>query len=607
MPKFNDKTQDLILTRVRHLGRASRLVWQTTRGWTIASAALFLMQGVLPLVSLYLMKLLIDAISAGIRAADTSIAFDRVALLIGLTGVTALITVLCGSLSGFISQAQSEAITDRVSDMLHAKSVEIDLDYYENPRYLDTLHRAQQEAPFLPTRIVTGLVQAGQNSVSLLAMAGLLLSFHWGVAVILFAAVFPGILVRLKHSGVMYRWQRRQTPAERQSWYYHWMLTGDIHAKEIRLFDLGALFIGRFRKLRKRLMHERIEILKKRSVADCGAQTLATIAVFGSYAFIAYRTLHGVISLGDWVMYTQAFQRGQAFIQQLLGGLAGLYEDSLFLTNFFEFLDLQPKIVSLPHPVAVPRPMKAGIVFDHVSFHYPGGERKALEDISLTIHAGEHVAIVGENGAGKTTLVKLLCRLYDPSGGAITIDGADLRQVDPKALRSEISVILQDYVRYQATARENIWFGDIELPSEDRRIIEAARQSGADRVITGLPQGYETILGKWFENGEELSIGEWQKVALARAFLRTSQVIVLDEPTSSLDAGAEYEIFQKFRQLAEGRTAILISHRFSTVRMAERIFVLEDGRIIDSGTHNELVRRGGMYARLFESQARYYR
>jgi ATP-binding cassette subfamily B protein len=251
--------------------------------------------------------------------------------------------------------------------------------------------------------------------------------------------------------------------------------------------------------------------------------------------------------------------------------------------------------------------MQTGIAFDHVSFQYPTGTREVLEDISLTIRPGEVVALVGENGSGKTTLIKLLCRLYDPASGIITLDGIDLRQLETTALRREISVIFQDYAQYHLTARENIWFGNVALPPDQERIAAAARHAGADEVIAGLPQGYETILGKWFEDGEELSVGEWQKVALARAFLRDAQIIVLDEPTSALDARAEYEVFKKFRQLAAGRTVILISHRFSTVRMADRIFVLEGGRIIESGAHDELVRLGGTYARLFETQAQYYR
>jgi ATP-binding cassette subfamily B protein len=296
------KTQRYKIAHALHLGRALRLVWKNTRSWTIVSSALLFVQGVLPLVSLYLMKLIIDAISAGITAPDRSIAFGRVALLIGMAGLAALLGVTCRSISGLISEMQSHLITDRISDLLHAKSVAIDLEYYENPRYFDTLHRAQQEAPSRPTHIVNGLIQVGQYGLSLLAMAGLLFSLHWVVAVILFAAVVPGILVRIRYSGRIYRWQREQTPAERRSWYYHWMLTGDGHAKEIRLFELGDLFISRFRDMRKRLRGERIDISRKRSIAEFAAQTGATNAVFGSYAFIAFRTLHGTITLGDLVM-----------------------------------------------------------------------------------------------------------------------------------------------------------------------------------------------------------------------------------------------------------------------------------------------------------------
>jgi ATP-binding cassette subfamily B protein len=607
MQHSGDNTQGYKIAHTLHLGRALRLVWQNTRGWTIAGSALLFIQGVLPLVSLYLMKLMIDAVTDGITAPDKAVAFGRVALLIGLAGLAALLGVMCRSVSSLISEMQSHEITDRISDLLHTKSVEIDLAYYENPRYFDTLHRAQQEAPSRPTHIVNGLIQVGQNGLSLAAMAGLLFSFHWSVALILFAAVIPGIWVRMKYSGRIYRWQRRQTPAERRSWYYHWMLTGDSHAKEIRLFNLGKLFMNRFRDLRRQLRHERIRIARKRSLAELIAQVGAAVAVFGSYAFIAYRTVQGNITLGDLVMYTQAFQRGQGFLQQMLGGLAGLYEDNLFLSNLYEFLDLKPKVTRPVYPKPVPRPIKTGIVFDCVSFTYPGSNRKILEKISLAVRPGEHIALVGENGAGKTTLIKLLCRLYDPADGTITLDGIPLGHYDTIGLRREISVILQDYARYHMTARENIWFGDIAVSREDPRVKEAARQSGADRVIGKLPAGYETILGKWFEDGEELSIGEWQKVALARAFMRNSQIIVLDEPTSSLDAMAEYEVFQKFRDLARGRTAILISHRFSTVRMADRIFVLENGRLTDSGAHDELMRRGGTYARLYEAQASHYR
>lgn len=573
----------------------------------IASLALLVVQGALPLVSLYLMKLVVDAVTSALEAPDKAAAFGQVALLIGLTGGVTLVSALARSLAGLVSEAQGQVVTDHVSDVLHAKSIEVDLEYYESAQYYDKLHRAQREAPFRAIRIVNGLVQVAQNGISLLAMAGLLVSLHWSIAAILFAAAVPGLLVRLRYADRTYRWQRRRTSTERQAWYFHWLLTGDMHAKEIRLFDLGSLFMHRFRDLRQQLRREKIEIATRRSIAELVAQTSAILAVFGSYAFIAYRTVQGAITLGDLVMYYQAFQRGQSFLQQMLSGLAGLYEDNLFLSNLYEFLDLKPKVVQPSHPRPVPQPMQTGIAFDRVSFQYPTGSGKVLEDVSLTIRPGEVVALVGENGSGKTTLIKLLCRLYDPASGIITLDGVDLRQFETTALRREISVIFQDYAQYHLTARENIWFGNAALPPDEERIVAAARHAGADEVITGLPRGYETILGKWFEDGEELSVGEWQKVALARAFLRDAQIIVLDEPTSSLDAKAEYEVFKKFRHLAAGRTVILISHRFSTVRMADRIYVLEDGRIIENGSHDELVHLGGTYARLFETQAQYYR
>lgn len=596
--------------RIRHtlrLGRAIRLVWQTARGWTAANAFLLAVQGFLPLLSLVLTKLMIDSVVSGIAAPDKTAAFGRVAALLAWTGLVALASALVRSASDLISENQAMIVTDRISDILHEKSVEIDLAYYENPKYFDTLHRAQQEAPSRPTHIVNGLAQVGMNGLSLAAMAGLLVTLHWLVAIILFIAVVPGIFVRMRYSGKLYRWQREKTQTERKSWYYHWMLTGDQHAKEIRLFDLGGLFRERFRGLRRILRGEKMGLSRRRSIADLIAQIGSTAAIYGSYAFIAFRTVRGDITIGDLFMYFQAFQRGQGYLQQLLSGLAGLYEDNLFLSNFYEFMDIRPGIRPPSNPRSFPKPIQTGIRFDHVAFGYPGGGRKVFSDLSLSIGPGEHVALVGNNGAGKTTLIKLLCRLYDPDQGDILLDGAPLREYDPAALRREISVILQDYSRYHASARENIWFGDVRIARDDGRIREAAARAGADSVLDGLPKGIDTLLGKWFEEGEELSIGEWQKLALARAFLRSAQILVLDEPTSSLDAKSEYEVFHRFRELAKGRTAILISHRFSTVRMADRIMVIEKGSVLENGSHEELIRKSGKYAQMFEAQARNYR
>ncbi|MHB9098740.1 MAG: ABC transporter ATP-binding protein [Syntrophales bacterium] len=550
---------------------------------------------------------MVDAVTAGLAAPDKWVAFKHVLLLGCVMGAVTLFASLIRSITALVREWQSYIVTDHMNDVLLAKSVEVDLEYYESARYYDTLHRAQREAPFRPISIVNGLAQIGQNGISLLAIAALLFSFHWIIAVILFIAVISGTAVRLRYTGKMYRLQREQTSAERQAGYLNWMLTDSSHAKEIRLFDLGSLFVRRFRDLRRELRKGRLAITHRRSIADFAAQTVATAVIYSLYAYLVYQAMWGKATLGDLAMYYQAFQRVQGSLQGILSSLAGLYEDNLFLSNLYEFLDLKRTVVEPAHASPVPQPMQRGIVLDHVNFQYPGGNRKVLEDISLAIRPGEVVALVGENGSGKTTLIKLLCRLYDPTGGTITIDGVDLRQFETKALRHEIAIIFQDYAHYHLTARENIWFGNTVLPPDHERVIAAARRSGADDVISALPRGYDTILGKRFEDGEELSIGEWQKVALARAFMRDAQIIVLDEPTSSMDAKAEYEVFQSFRQLVSGRTAILISHRFSTVRMADRIFVLNQGSVIESGSHEELVRVGGTYARLFEMQARHYR
>lgn len=592
--------------QLAHIWRAVGMVWRCAPGWTAANVTLIFVQGLLPLLSLYLMKLVVDSIATGLSGANAGEAFGRVMFFMLLAGGAMLFGALCSSIAGLVTQYQTQIVSDHMHDVLHAKSIEMDLEYYESAQYYDKQHRAQREGPSRPNSIVNGLIKVGQSAVSLLAITALLLSLHWGVALILFVAVVPETLVQLKFAGRMFRWQRQRTPTERQASYLHWMITGETHAKEIRLFDLGDLFRSRSRDVRRELRGERLDIAKRRSLAGLLAQAGAMLAIFGSYAFVAYRTVHGMLTMGDLVMYFGALQRGQGFLRGFLSGLAGLYENNLFLANLMEFLDLKPKVVDPPHPKPVPRPVETGLVFDHVGFRYPNGTRRVLEDITLRIGSGEIVALVGENGAGKTTLIKLLCRLYDPTVGTVTLDGVDLREFETAKLRREISVIFQDYVRYHQTARDNIWFGNVNGRVNQQRVIAAAQRAGAHEVISGLPKGYDTMLGKLFEDGEELSIGQWQKVALARAFMRDAQIIVLDEPTSALDAEAEYEVFKRFRQLAEGRTTILISHRFSTVRMADRIHFMKDGRIAESGTHDELLRRGGMYARLFEMQAQHY-
>jgi ATP-binding cassette subfamily B protein len=593
------------IRRSLRLDLALRFVYQSAPGWTWANLAFVVIQGPLPLASLYLMKLLIDRVTQGLQTSNFDL--NRVLWVVVLMAAVNLFSSLVGVVAGLVSQAQSMIVTDYMQNIIHAKSVEVDLQYYENPAYYDTLRRAQQEAPFRPLHILQGLTQLGQSAISLLAMSALLLSFNWVFGLVLIITVLPGFVVRLRYSGQFYHWQRKRTATDRHAWYYAWMLTGDAYAKEVRLFNLGALFMDRYRGLRQQLRREQLHLSARQSFASFGTQIVSTIAIYSAYGFIASRALDGAITLGALVMYFQAFQRGQGYLQSILSSLAGLYEDNLFLSNLYEFLDLKPQIVAPAHPKPLPRPMQSGIVFEHVGFKYPTGTRTALEDVNLVIRPGEKVALVGQNGSGKTTLIKLLCRLYDPTEGHITLDGVDLREFDPAQLRREIGVILQDYAQYNLTAQENIWFGNASLPPERDRIVAVSRDSGADEVLGGLKNGYDTILGKWFQDGEQLSVGEWQKVALARAFLRDAQIVILDEPTSAMDAKAEYEIFTRLHQLTADRATVTISHRFSTVRMADCIYVMDHGRIVEQGTHDELVRLGGQYAFLFEMQARHYK
>lgn len=613
MMQFVSKFGVFIQTAQR-LIPALRLVWQSSPRWTLLRLLLIIVQGFLPLISIYLVKLLVDALTHKTTISNPQLVLQQsMPLLVGVIGV-ALTTLICKAFSELVNTAQTQRVSDYMRSILHAKSISIDLAYYENPRYHDTLQRAQQEATTRPNQILTRLAQAGQNGISLLAMVGLLLTLHWGIAVVLLLAAMPTVLVRLRYIRQLYHWQRTWTPVERKSTYFSWLIIGEMFAKEIRLFGLGDLFSQRFDQLRKKLYNAKLRLITQRSLSFLAAQLLAGMLVGSVYGWILHQTLYGALNLGDLVLYHQALQRGQSALKSVTSSLSGLYEDNLFLANLYEFLDLTPTIVSPASPKAMPVPMRQGVALEGVSFSYADSSRQALHDISLSVKPGETIALVGENGSGKTTLIKLLCRLYDPTEGRITVDGVDLRDLDLAELRQQISVIFQDYAKYHLSAQDNIWLGNIHLPpsdstsgsTSDSAVITAAKQSGAHDVITHLPQGYDTMLGKLFDGGEELSIGQWQKVALARAFLRQSQVIVLDEPTSAMDPKAEYEVFKTFRELIQDQAAILITHRLSTVRMADRIYVMDNGRIVESGSHDQLMDRQGTYAHLFSTQAQNY-
>lgn len=594
--------------QLRRIKRAFELVLQASPKLTAAYLGLVLIQAALPLLVIYSFKLVIDQVSQISTVAGHATALRGLWWLVALAAAASIAVLLFRCISNVVMEAQAQQVTDRMQELLHAKSASVDLEYYENDQYQDTLHRAQQEAAFRPTRIVHAAAQILQSGLSLMAItAFLLVSFHWSLGIILALAAIPGVMLRMRHARTQFEWQRQRTATERRIEYYNWMITGPNYAKELRLFDLGGIFKQRAGELRDRLRGQRLSISVRRSAYEFISQASAALAVFGCFAYITYQTVLGLVTLGALVMFYQAFQRGMGFLSELLTGLTNLYENNLFLTNLYQFLDLKPKVVDPVAPRRFPKPITSGIRFNDVSFRYAGAERNVIERINLEIKPGEMIAIVGPNGAGKSTLTKLLCRLYDPVEGAITIDGMDLRELSRTVLQKNVSVVFQDYAHYYLSVAENIGLGNLEHLTDLDAIERAASSAGIHERVKRLPNGYATVLGKVFEGGEELSIGEWQRIAIARAFLRDAPIIILDEPSSALDPKAEYQVFQKFKELTKGRTSIVVSHRLSTVRMADRILMMENGRIIESGSHDELCKTESRYARLFELQAQSYR
>jgi ATP-binding cassette subfamily B protein len=598
------------LSRSLHLGRALRLVWEAAPGWTALNLVLLVLQGLLPLAALFLLREIIDAVefaaSEYTATSDLIASFQGVLVWLALAAGLGVLTALLRSLSEVTTQTQSMLVTDHVSDVLHAQSILVDLEYYENPGYHDTMHRAQAEAPYRPTSIVNHLVQFGQNGVRLAGLVGLFLSLSPLLGLVVLFAALPGAFVRVYYSRKRYSFEEQQARNERRAWYYHWMLTDSGHAKEVRLFDYGTAIIERFQALREALRAGRLQLVRGRAAVDFLVQSLAALAIFAALGLAAYQVVQGSISIGDLMAIYMGFQMGLSAVQAILGSLAGLYEDNLFLTHFYQFLNLQPRVTAPVSPRQVPERIQRGILFKGVSFSYPNHDPVVLQGVDLSLAPGQVIALVGANGSGKTTIIKLLCQLYHPTSGSITLDGQDLRNFNPLEWRRMVSVVFQDYIHYYLTAQENIWLGDVHRKLDNEAIRDAAQRSGADAFIRSLPAAYDTHLGTWFSDGKELSGGEWQKVALARAFYRQTQVLILDEPTSSLDPLAEEELFTRFRGSIGERSAILISHRFSTVRMADVIYVLDRGQVIEKGSHAELLDHDGYYARFYHAQADHY-
>jgi ATP-binding cassette subfamily B protein len=559
-------------------------------------------QGLLPVATVYLTRLLVDRLVTAAGAGGTWDTLAPLLLLVALMAGVVLLGEALRCAAVWVRTAQSELLKDHISGLIHQKSTEADLAFYESPEYHDRLHRARDEAGYRPVALVEGLGQLLQNGVTLLAMGAVLLPYGWWLPAALLVSTLPAFGVVLHCNLQQHHWRQRTTADERRGWYYDWLLTSGDTAAEFRLFGLGPLFRSLHQALRARLRGERLRLARQGAVAELAGATVALLVTGGAMAWMVSQAIRGVITLGVLALFYQAFQQGQRLMRSLLDGVGQVYTNVLFLGNLFEFLALKPRITDPPHPADLPA-LRRGIAFHGVTFRYPGGERVALDDFSLTIPAGQVAALVGPNGAGKSTLIKLLCRLYDPDGGRIELDGIDLRELEVARLRRLINVLFQQPVHYSATVAENIALGGLSEPSRDE-VEEAGRAAGADEPVARLPKGYETLLGKWFAGGTDLSVGEWQRLALARAFLRRAPILLLDEPTSAMDSWAEADWHERFRRLAAGRTVLIITHRFTTAMRADIIHVMTEGRVAESGSHQELLARGGLYARSWAAQMR---
>ncbi|WP_445638523.1 ABC transporter ATP-binding protein [Nostoc sp. DSM 114161] len=596
------------LTVFRYSGRAISLVWTTSRSLTIFLASLTLVAGILPAAISYISKLIVDAVvfaSQVSSGSNGSVNIYPSLLYVGLEAIAVIL--LAGSQRGIIiCQSLLRALLgQRVNVLILEKALTLDLRQFEDSEFYDKLTNARREASVRPLSLVNRTFGLVQNALSLITYGILLVNFSvWAVLMLILAAI-PVFIAETKFAGEAFRlfsWRASET---RQQHYLENLLAREDFVTEVKLYQLGEMLLGRYRNLFDTLYGEDRDLTLRRGLWGYLLSLVSTGAFYVAYAWIVLETVRGKISLGDMTMYLTVFRQGQSTFSNALTSIGGMYEDNLYLSNLYDFLE--EKVPKSWGKATVGLNPQDGIRFENVSFTYPGSSKPALRNISLHLKPREKLAIVGENGSGKTTLIKLLTRLYTPDSGRIFLDGLDLQEWDVDVLRRRIGVIFQNFVRYQFTVGENIGVGDVEHLEDNTRWETAAQKGMAQSFIDQLPQSFQTQLGRWFKGGQELSGGQWQKIALSRAFMRSqADILVLDEPTSAIDAQAEFEIFNHFRAITQKQMVLLISHRFSTVRMADKILVIENGEVIEQGTHEELLQLGGRYAKLFLLQAAGY-
>ena len=583
--------------KLSYVRRVFAIVFAAAGPWTAAWAILLLVQGLLPVALVYLTKPLVDGLQAAVGHGRSWETVQPVVLIAGAIGAVLVLTEVLKIGLEWIGSVQSELVQDHVSDLMHAKATSVDLAFFDTPDFHDHMYRARTDASNRPLALLESSGSLVQNSVTVVAMAAVLIRYGAWLAPALLISTLPAFYAVVRTSRNYHQWWKETTTDRRRTQYLGVVLTDAFYAGEIRFFRLADYFRRAFLDLRKRLRVERLRLLRTQGLTRMGAEVVALAVSAATLAWMVWRAFLGLATLGDIALFYQAFQRGQGLMRALLTNIGQIYNNGLFLANLFEFLDLETKITDPAKPVPTPARLTHGIRFKDVTFRYPGADRVALNRFNLTIPAGRTVAILGANGAGKTTLIKLLCRFYDPEFGRVEIDGIDLRTLALDDLRRMITIMFQLPVHYQDSARQNIGMSNLDVARNFAKTEAAARSAGAHQLIASLPEGYDTLLGRWFPGGTELSGGEWQRVAMARAYLRKSEIIILDEPTSMMDSWAEAEWFDRFRDLARNRTALIITHRLSIAMRADVIHVMQNGQIVESGNHHDLVAMEGLYSR----------